>query len=78
MIAKNPAQLKAWIRNLSKDTNVNANIILQNYMLERLLERISISKYKNNFILKGRNANKCNGRNRSTKHIRYGCNNKRF
>ncbi len=26
---------------------------MQNYMLERLLERISISKYKNNFIIKG-------------------------
>ena len=26
---------------------------MQNYMLERLLERISLSSYKNNFILKG-------------------------
>ena len=26
---------------------------MQNYMLERLLERISLSKYKHNFILKG-------------------------
>lgn len=61
MIARTPMQLKAWIRNKSKETNVTANIILQNYMLERLLERISVSKYKNNFILKGRNVNKCNG-----------------
>ena len=30
-----------------------ANTILQNYMMERLLERISISLYKDNFILKG-------------------------
>ena len=53
MIAKTPAQLKAWIKNLSIKTNVTANVIMQNYMLERLLERISVSKYKNNFILKG-------------------------
>lgn len=57
MIAKSPVQLKAWIKNLSEKTNVTANVIMQNYMLERLLERISVSKYKNNFILKGRNVN---------------------
>lgn len=53
MIAKTPTQLKAWIKNLEKEKDVTANIIMQNYMLERLLERISVSKYKNNFILKG-------------------------
>ena len=58
MIAKTPIQLKAWIKNLEKEKDVTANIIMQNYMLERLLERISVSKYKNNFILKGRNVNK--------------------
>ncbi|HEY5583554.1 MAG TPA: nucleotidyl transferase AbiEii/AbiGii toxin family protein [Ruminiclostridium sp.] len=46
-------QLKALIRNISKDKKVNAQILLRNYMLERLLERISISQYKHNFILKG-------------------------
>jgi hypothetical protein len=46
-------QLKALIRNVSKEKNVNAQILLRNYMLERLLERISLSKYKYNFILKG-------------------------
>lgn len=34
-------------------SEVNENIILQNYMLERLLERISVSKYKYKFVLKG-------------------------
>ena len=53
MIAKNRAQLKAWIKNMSSKVNVNENIILQNYMLERLLERISVSKYKYKFVLKG-------------------------
>lgn len=46
-------QLKALISNISKENKVNAQILLRNYMLERLLERISISKYKYNFILKG-------------------------
>lgn len=53
MIAKNRAQLKAWIKNMSEKVEVNENIILQNYMLERLLERISVSNYKNKFVLKG-------------------------
>ena len=46
-------QLKALIRNISKQKKVNAQILLRNYMLERLLERISLSKYKYDFILKG-------------------------
>lgn len=46
-------QLKALIRNISKQKSVNAQILLRNYMFERLLERISLSKYKNRFILKG-------------------------
>ena len=47
-------QLKALIRNISKEKKVNAQILLRNYMLERLLERISVSQYKNNFILNGK------------------------
>ncbi|MDO5555604.1 MAG: hypothetical protein Q4G09_02820 [Clostridia bacterium] len=54
MIAKNRAQLKAWIKNMSSKVDVNENIILQNYMLERLLERISVSEYKYKFVLKDR------------------------
>lgn len=57
MLTKNPRQLKDWIKNMSVKTNISASTILQNYMLERLLERISVSKYKNNFILKGRHVN---------------------
>lgn len=38
---------------MSAKIKVNENIILQNYMLERLLERILVSKYKYKFILKG-------------------------
>lgn len=46
-------QLKAFIKKKAKEKNVFAQLVLQNYMLERLLERISLSPYKNNFILKG-------------------------
>lgn len=50
---KNAMQLKAIIKNIAKDKHISAQLIMQNYMLERLLERISISKYQQNFILKG-------------------------
>lgn len=53
MITKNPMQLKAIIKNKAKEKNISAQLVMQNYMLERLLERISISEYKSNFILKG-------------------------
>jgi len=50
---KTSTQLKALVRNQSKAKNVEAEVILRNFMLERLLERIVISKYKSSFILKG-------------------------
>ena len=50
---KTSTQLKALIRNLSKDKDIKAEILLRNFMLERLLERISLSKYHDQFILKG-------------------------
>lgn len=50
---KTSTQLKALIRNLSKKSNVEAEILLRNFMLERFLERIAVSEYKHNFILKG-------------------------
>jgi len=50
---KNAMQLKGIIKNMAAKTGIKANALLQNYMLERLLERISISEYKWKFILKG-------------------------
>lgn len=50
---KNTMQLKAIIKNLAKEKHISAQLVMQNYMLERLLERISISRYQQNFILKG-------------------------
>lgn len=45
--------LKAKIRNIAKQKNIPAQIILQNYMFERLLVRLSASEYKEKFVLKG-------------------------
>ena len=50
---KTSTQLKALIRNMSKEKSVQAEIILRNFMLERLLERVSLSQYRDKFILKG-------------------------
>ena len=46
-------QLKDLIRNLSKKKSAYAQILMRNYMMERFLERISLSEYKNQFILNG-------------------------
>ena len=45
--------LKAKIRNIAKQKNIPAQVILQNYMFERLLVRLSASEYKEKFVLKG-------------------------
>ena len=49
----NAMSLKAKIRNIAKQKNIPAQVILQNYMFERLLVRLSASKYKDKFVLKG-------------------------
>jgi predicted nucleotidyltransferase component of viral defense system len=46
-------QLKDKIKNLALKNHIPAQAVLQNFMLERLLERISISQYKETFVLKG-------------------------
>lgn len=45
--------LKAQIRNLAKQKNIKAQVLLQNYMFERFLEWLSLSEYKDKFVLKG-------------------------
>lgn len=49
----NSESLKAKINNRAKKNKVMPQDLMQMYFFERLLYRISISKYKNNFILKG-------------------------
>lgn len=50
---KTARQLKDLIRNLSREKSVDAQILMRNYMMERFLERISLSEYRDKFILKG-------------------------
>ena len=50
---KTARQLKDLIRNLSKKNAADAQILMRNYMMERFLERISLSSYQDKFILKG-------------------------
>ena len=46
-------QLKDLVRNRSKGNSTLAQTLLRNYAMERFLERITMSPYKDNFILKG-------------------------
>jgi len=46
-------QLKALIKKMAAEKNISAQLVMQNYMLERLLERIALSPYRKNFIVKG-------------------------
>ena len=50
---KSLRQIKDLIKNVAKKKDVDAQILLRNYMMERLLERIALSEFKNKFILKG-------------------------
>lgn len=46
-------QLKDFVRNRSKSDSNKAQSLIRLYYMERFLERLSVSKYKHNFILKG-------------------------
>ena len=50
---KNRDSLKAKASNLSNKTNIPNKYLIQNFMFEALLKRISKSKYKDKFIIKG-------------------------
>ena len=50
---KTSRQLKDLIRNLSKTKSADAQLLMRNYMMERFLERMSLSAYHDKFILKG-------------------------
>lgn len=49
----NAMQLKSKIKNFAKEKNLDSETVFQEYVLERFIDRISKSKYKNDFILKG-------------------------
>ena len=42
-------QLKDLVRNLAKSTGIEAHVLIRRYMMERLLERVSLSPYKDSF-----------------------------
>lgn len=48
-----PAQLKGRIKNLAKQNHADARILIRIYMMEHFLERVSVSRYRGNFIIKG-------------------------
>lgn len=50
---KTAEQIKGAIRNISKEKGVNPNSLLQMCLFEGILEKLSKSKYRENFILKG-------------------------
>jgi len=50
---KTSEQIKGAIRNISKKTGLNPNSLLQMCLFEGILEKLSKSKYSENFILKG-------------------------
>ena len=45
--------LKGKIKNYAKSNNIAAQVVLQNYMFERFLERLSKSEYQEKFVVKG-------------------------
>lgn len=49
----NSMQIKDKIRNVANKKNVDFNSVFRLYMYERFIERLAISEYKDNFILKG-------------------------
>lgn len=53
MRTKNTTQLKARVNSMAKEAGIPAQALMQSYLLERLLERLSRSKWRNNVIIKG-------------------------
>ena len=53
MRTKNTMQLKARVNSMAKEAGIPAQALMQSYLLERLLERLSRSKWRDNVIIKG-------------------------
>ena len=48
-----PEQVKGRIKNVAKENKTDARTLMRIYMMERFLERVASSQYKDNFIIKG-------------------------
>lgn len=46
-----PKQLKDKVRNISHGDNQTAQMLIRNYIMERFLERVSLSRYRNNSLV---------------------------
>lgn len=68
---KNIQSLMDKSKNYAKKKNISVQQVLQNYMFERFLERLSKSKYKDKFIIKGRFVNVFNNGVRCKKYNGY-------
>lgn len=53
MRMKDANQLKAKIKNVALQKGVDPRVLMRVYMMERFLDRVSRSRYKDNFVLKG-------------------------
>lgn len=53
MKKRTPEQLKGQIRSFAGKRNLQSQEVLQMFLLERVLDRLARSPYKENFILKG-------------------------
>lgn len=47
------AKAKGRIKNIASKNGVDPRVLMRIYMMERFLERVSLSVYKDNFIIKG-------------------------
>jgi predicted nucleotidyltransferase component of viral defense system len=50
---KTSKQLKDKVKNISGSDSMKAQTLIRNFIMERFLERISLSSYRDNFVLKG-------------------------
>ena len=48
-----PEQIKGRIKSVAKQNNADARTLMRIYMMERFLERLTQSEYRDNFIIKG-------------------------
>ena len=53
MIQLTPEQVKGRIKSLAKQNNADARVLIRIYMMERFLERVALSAYRDSFIIKG-------------------------
>ncbi len=49
----NSMQVKEKLKNIANEKEINVNLIIKLYIFERFISRLSTSKYRKNFILKG-------------------------